>query len=57
MFDRTYCDYAMKCWNVVEKKKNVLNSLQVSYKQAKEADLEDTDIFKHYTEYLNLLNK
>jgi hypothetical protein len=47
----------MKCWNVVEKKKNVLNSLQVSYQQAKEADLEDTDIFKHYTEYLNLLNK
>ena len=49
--------YAMKGWNVLEEKKNVLNNLQMRYQQAKEAGLEDTDIFKHYTEYLNLLDK
>lgn len=49
--------YAMKDWNVTEEKKNILSNLQMSYQQAKEAGLEDTDIFKRYTEYLNLLNK
>ena len=37
--------------------KNILSNLQMRYQQAKEAGLEDTDIFKRYTEYLNLLNK
>ena len=49
--------YAMKHWNVTEEKKNILSNLQMRYQQAKEAGLEDTDIFKRYTEYLNLLNK
>lgn len=49
--------YAMKDWNVTEEKKNILSNLQMRYQQAKEAGLEDTDIFKRYTEYLNLLNK
>lgn len=47
--------YAMKDWNVTEEKKNILSNLQMRYQQAKEAGLEDTDIFKRYTEYLNLL--
>ena len=49
--------YAMKNWNVTEEKKKILSNLQMRYQQAKEAGLEDTDIFKRYTEYLNLLNK
>lgn len=49
--------YAMKDWNVAEEKKNILSNLQMRYQQAQEAGLEGTDIFKRYTEYLNLLNK
>ena len=42
--------YAMKDWNVTEEKKNILSNLQMRYQQAKEAGLEDTDIFKRYTD-------
>ena len=47
--------YAVKGWNVADERENVLTNLKMRYNQAKEAGLQNTDIFKRYAELLTLL--
>ncbi len=47
--------YAVKGWNVADERENVLTNLKMRYNQAKEAGLQNTDIFKRYAELLYLL--
>ena len=47
--------YAMKDWNVADERENVIDNLKMRYHQAKEAGLQNTDIFKRYAEFLYLL--
>ena len=47
--------YAIKGWNVADERENVLTNLKMRYNQAKEAGLQNTDIFKRYAELLILL--
>ena len=47
--------YAIKGWNVADERENVLTNLKMRYNQAKEAGLQNTDIFKRYAELLTLL--
>ena len=48
--------YAVKGWNVADERENVLTNLKMRYNQAKEAGLQNTDIFKRYAELLYLLS-
>ena len=47
--------YAVKGWNVADERENVLTNLKMRYNQAKEAGLQNTEIFKRYTEFISLL--
>lgn len=48
--------YTIKGWNYVEEKDNVLGCLRWRYAQAKEEGLQDTEIFRRYTEILDLID-
>ena len=48
--------YAIKGWNVKDERENILTNLKMRYNQAKEAGLQNTDIFKRYAELLYLLS-
>ena len=48
--------YAVKGWNVADERENVLTNLKLRYNQAKEAGLQNTEIFKRYAELLYLLS-
>jgi len=48
--------YAIKGWNVKDERENILTNLKMRYNQAKEAELQSTDIFKRYAELLYLLS-
>lgn len=48
--------YTMKGWNVADERENIVDNLKMSYNQAKEAGLQNTDIFKRYAELLYLLS-
>lgn len=48
--------YTIKGWNYSDEKNNVLDCLRLRYQQAKEAGLQDTEIFRRYTEILELID-
>lgn len=48
--------YTIKGWNYSDEKNNVLDCLRLRYQQAKEAGLRDTEIFRRYTEILELID-
>lgn len=48
--------YAIKGWNVKDERENIVDNLKSRYNQAKEAGLQNTDIFKRYAELLYLLS-
>ena len=49
--------YTIKGWNYSDEKNNVMGCLRLRYKQAKEAGLQDTEIFRRYTEILSLVDE
>ena len=49
--------YAIKGWNISDEKENISGNLIVKYQQAKEAGLQDTEIFRRYTELLSLIDE
>ena len=49
--------YTIKGWNYSDEKNNVLGCLRLRYQQAKEAGLQDTEIFRRYTEILSLVDE
>ena len=48
--------YTIKGWNYSDEKNNVLGCLRLRYQQAKENGLQDTEIFRRYTEILELID-
>ena len=48
--------YTIKGWNYSDEKNNVLGCLRLRYQQAKENGLQDTEIFRRYTEILHLID-
>ena len=48
--------YAIKGWNYSDEKNNVMGCLRLRYQQAKENGLQDTEIFRRYTEILEFLD-
>ena len=48
--------YAIKGWNVADERENIVTDLRMRYNQAKEAGLQNTEIFKRYAELLYLLS-
>ena len=48
--------YAIKGWNVADERENIVMNLKIRYNQAKEAGLQNTEIFKRYAELLYLLS-
>ena len=48
--------YTIKGWNYSDEKNNVMGCLRLRYKQAKENGLQDTEIFRRYTEILDLID-
>lgn len=49
--------YTIKGWNYSDEKNNVLGCLRLRYQQAKENGLQDTEIFRRYTELLSLIDE
>ena len=49
--------YTIKGWSYSDEKNNVLGCLRLRYQQAKEAGLQDTEIFRRYTEILSLVDE
>ena len=49
--------YAIKGWNISDEKENISGNLIVKYQQAKEVGLQDTEIFRRYTELLSLIDE
>ena len=49
--------YTIKGWNYFDEKNNVLGCLRLRYQQAKENGLQDTEIFRRYTEILSLVDE
>ena len=49
--------YTIKGWNYSDEKNNVLDCLRLRYQQAKEAGLQDTEIFRRYTEIFSLVDE
>ena len=49
--------YTRKGWSYSDEKNNVLGCLRLRYQQAKEAGLQDTEIFRRYTEILSLVDE
>ena len=49
--------YTIKDWNFSGEKENVLTCLRFRYQQAQEAGLQDTEIFRRYTEILSLVDE
>ena len=47
--------YAVKGWNVADERENIVGNLKMRYNQAKEAGLQNTEIFKRYAEFISLL--
>ena len=47
--------YAIKGWNVADERENIVMNLKIRYNQAKEAGLQNTEIFKRYAEFISLL--
>ena len=48
--------YTMKGWNSFDEKENTLGYIRKGWEEAKEAGLQDTEIFRRYTEILNLID-
>ena len=48
--------YTIKGWNISDEKENILRNLNGRYEQAKEASLQETEIFRRYTEILELID-
>ena len=48
--------YTIKGWNYSDEKNNVMGCLRLRYEQAKENGLQDTEIFRRYTEILDLID-
>ena len=49
--------YTIKGWNYSDEKNNVMGCLRLRYQQAKENGLQDTEIFRRYTEILSLVDE
>lgn len=49
--------YTIKGWNYSDEKNNVLGCLRLRYQQAKENGLQNTEIFRRYTEILSLVDE
>ena len=48
--------YTIKGWNISDEKENILRNLNGRYEQAKESSLQETEIFRRYTEILELID-
>lgn len=48
--------YTMKGWNSFDEKENTLGYIRQGWEAAKEAGLQDTEIFRRYTEILELID-
>lgn len=48
--------YTMKGWNSFDEKENTLGYIRKGWEEAKEAGLQDTEIFRRYTEILELID-
>jgi len=48
--------YTIKGWNSFDEKENTLNHIRQGWELAKEAGLQDTEIFRRYTEILELID-
>lgn len=48
--------YTIKGWNIFDEKENTLGYIRQGWEAAKEAGLQDTEIFRRYTEILNLID-
>ena len=48
--------YTIKGWNSFDEKENTLGYIRKGWEEAKEAGLQDTEIFRRYTEILNLID-
>ena len=48
--------YTIKGWNSFDEKENTLSNIRQGWEAAKEAGLQDTEIFRRYTEILNLID-
>lgn len=48
--------YTIKGWNSFDEKENTLGYIRQGWEAAKEAGLQDTEIFRRYTEILNLID-
>ena len=49
--------YTIKGWNYSDEKNNVMGCLRLRYQQAKENGLQNTEIFRRYTEILSLVDE
>ena len=49
--------YTIMGWNYSDEKNNVMGCLRLRYQQAKENGLQDTEIFRRYTEILSLVDE
>ena len=49
--------YTIKGWNYSDEKNSVLDCLRLRYQQAREAGLQDTEIFRRYTEIFSLVDE
>ena len=48
--------YTIKGWNSFDEKENTLGYIRMGWEEAKEAGLQDTEIFRRYTEILELID-
>lgn len=48
--------YTIKGWNIFDEKENTLGYIRQGWETAKEAGLQDTEIFRRYTEILELID-
>jgi hypothetical protein len=46
----------MKGWNSFDEKENTLGYIRKGWEEAKETGLQDTEIFRRYTEILELID-
>ena len=49
--------YTIKEWNSFDEKENTLGYIRKGWEEAKEAGLQDTEIFRRYTELLSLIDE
>ena len=48
--------YTIKGWNSFDEKENTLSNIRQGWESAKENGMQDTEIFRRYTEILDLID-